>query len=80
MYAIRSYYECHAGRKAPDGTMTGPEREDGAPWRNFYGRRHGKTLRKGQRELLDTRLAGRIVAGTLRILYAVLRDIRNNFV
>jgi len=29
----------------------------GAPWRNFYGRRHGKTLRKGQRELLDTRLA-----------------------
>jgi tRNA (guanine-N7-)-methyltransferase len=37
--------------------MTAPEREDGAPWRNFYGRRHGKTLRKGQKELLDTRLA-----------------------
>jgi len=37
--------------------MTAPDREDGAPWRNFYGRRHGKTLRKGQRELLDTRLA-----------------------
>ena len=37
--------------------MTGPEREDGAPWRNFYGRRHGKTLRKGQKELLETRLA-----------------------
>ena len=37
--------------------MTGPEREDGAPWRNFYGRRHGKTLRKGQRRLLATRLA-----------------------
>jgi len=36
--------------------MTAPEREDGAPWRNFYGRRHGKALRKGQRELLDTRL------------------------
>jgi tRNA (guanine-N7-)-methyltransferase len=34
-----------------------PERDDGAPWRNFYGRRHGKTLRKGQRELLATRLA-----------------------
>ncbi|MCL5778326.1 tRNA (guanosine(46)-N7)-methyltransferase TrmB [Limibaculum sp. FT325] len=34
-----------------------PTREDGAPWRNFYGRRHGKTLRKGQRELIDTRLA-----------------------
>ncbi|WP_112321279.1 tRNA (guanosine(46)-N7)-methyltransferase TrmB [Oceanibium sediminis] len=25
-----------------------PARADGAPWRNFYGRRHGKTLRKGQ--------------------------------
>jgi tRNA (guanine-N7-)-methyltransferase len=37
--------------------MTGPERNDGAPWRNFYGRRHGKTLRKGQRRLLETRLA-----------------------
>jgi len=41
--------------------MTGPEREDrapsGAPWRYFYGRRHGKALRKGQKELLETRLA-----------------------
>lgn len=45
--------------------MTGPERDDerlgaaphGAPWRNFYGRRHGKALRKGQKELLETRLA-----------------------
>lgn len=41
--------------------MTGPGRDDGArhgtTWRNFYGRRHGKTLRKGQKELLDTRLA-----------------------
>ena len=40
--------------------MTGPERpdrEDGAPWRNFHGRRHGKTLRKGQKALLETRLA-----------------------
>jgi len=26
-------------------------------WRNFYGRRHGKTLRPGQRALLETRLA-----------------------
>ncbi|MDT8343009.1 MAG: tRNA (guanosine(46)-N7)-methyltransferase TrmB [Thermohalobaculum sp.] len=34
-----------------------PAREDGAPWRNFYGRRHGKPLRKGQRALIDTRLA-----------------------
>jgi tRNA (guanine-N7-)-methyltransferase len=37
--------------------MTGRERDDGAPWRNLYGRRHGKALRKGQRELLETRLA-----------------------
>ncbi|MEM9062456.1 MAG: tRNA (guanine(46)-N(7))-methyltransferase TrmB [Pseudomonadota bacterium] len=36
--------------------MSAPEREDGAPWRNFYGRRHGKKLRKGQAELLETRL------------------------
>mgnify|MGYP003111851270 CR=1 FL=1 len=25
----------------------------GAPWRNFYGRRHGKTLRDSQRAFLD---------------------------
>lgn len=31
-------------------------REDGAPWRNFYGRRHGKTMRKGQVALLEERL------------------------
>jgi len=37
--------------------MTAPDRPDGAPWRNFYGRRRGKTLRKGQRDLLETRLA-----------------------
>ena len=29
----------------------------GAPWRNFYGRRNGKTLRNRQVELLDTALA-----------------------
>ena len=34
-----------------------PEREDGAPWRNFYGRRRGKTLRAGQAGLIETRLA-----------------------
>lgn len=28
-----------------------------APWRNFYGRRHGKKLRKGQGDLIDHRLA-----------------------
>ena len=27
-----------------------------APWRNFYGRRHGKRLRKGQAGLIETRL------------------------
>ncbi|MEO0819680.1 MAG: tRNA (guanosine(46)-N7)-methyltransferase TrmB [Pseudomonadota bacterium] len=36
--------------------MTLPEREDGAPWRNFYGRRHGKKLRDRQKDLLETRL------------------------
>ncbi|MEL6520580.1 MAG: tRNA (guanine(46)-N(7))-methyltransferase TrmB [Pseudomonadota bacterium] len=30
---------------------------NGAPWRNFYGRRHGKTLRDSQREYLDEDLA-----------------------
>ena len=29
------------------------DREDGAPWRNFYGRRHGKQLRPRQVKLLD---------------------------
>ncbi len=28
-----------------------------APWRNFYGRRHGKKLRKGQADLVDNALA-----------------------
>ncbi len=28
----------------------------GSPWRNFYGRRHGKTLRKGQIEHLENTL------------------------
>ncbi|MEM7271190.1 MAG: tRNA (guanine(46)-N(7))-methyltransferase TrmB [Pseudomonadota bacterium] len=32
------------------------EREDGAPWRNFYGRRHGKKLRDSQIKLLEERL------------------------
>lgn len=39
--------------EAPGG---GPARDDGAPWRNFHGRRHGKTLRKGQVEHLETTL------------------------
>lgn len=29
----------------------------GAPWRNFYGRRHGKTLKPAQRDYLDQDLA-----------------------
>lgn len=37
--------------------MKGTRREDGAPWRNFYGRRHGKKLRPGQERLLAERLA-----------------------
>ena len=31
--------------------------ETGAPWRNFYGRRHGKTLNDNQRAYLDEDLA-----------------------
>ncbi len=34
----------------------GPPRADGAPWRNFYGRRRGKQLRTGQIAHLDTTL------------------------
>jgi tRNA (guanine-N7-)-methyltransferase len=37
--------------------MTESDGEDGAPWRNFYGRRHGKKLRAGQAALLEHRLA-----------------------
>jgi tRNA (guanine-N7-)-methyltransferase len=33
--------------------MTRREHPSGAPWRNFYGRRHGKTLRENHREYLD---------------------------
>ena len=36
--------------------MTTPDRKDGAPWRNFYGRTRGKTLRKGQIEHMETTL------------------------
>jgi len=36
--------------------MSTPKREDGAPCRNFYGRRHGKQLRPGQAEHLETTL------------------------
>ena len=38
----------------------GPPRRNpdtGEPWRNFYGRRHGKKLRKGHAGLIENRLA-----------------------
>ncbi len=37
--------------------MTTPDRKDGAPWRNFYGRRKGKGLRPSQETYLDEDLA-----------------------
>ncbi|MEM9974852.1 MAG: tRNA (guanosine(46)-N7)-methyltransferase TrmB, partial [Pseudomonadota bacterium] len=36
--------------------MPDPTRPTGAPWRNFYGRRHGKTLRDSQRDYLASDL------------------------
>lgn len=36
---------------------------DGRPWRNFYGRRHGKKLRGRQRDLLETGLEPLAVPG-----------------
>ncbi len=36
--------------------MATPPAPHGAPWRNFYGRTHGKTLRKGQIKHLETTL------------------------
>ncbi len=36
--------------------MSIPKREDGAPWRNLYGRRKGKPLRPGQAEHMETTL------------------------
>lgn len=32
------------------------DREDGAPWRNFYGRRHGKTMRPRHKDLMQNYL------------------------
>lgn len=43
--------------------MTAPPRRDGAPWRNFYGRRKGKALRQSQVTHLDTTLSTVRVAG-----------------
>ena len=36
--------------------VTRPEKPAAAPWRNFYGRRLGKTLRSSQRGMLDNDL------------------------
>ena len=37
--------------------MNNPEKHPKAPWRNFYGRRHGKTLKQNQQAYLDEDLA-----------------------
>ncbi|RYH09796.1 tRNA (guanosine(46)-N(7))-methyltransferase TrmB [Tropicimonas sp. IMCC6043] len=37
--------------------MSTPSSPSGAPWRNFYGRRHGKTLRPSQQGYLEEDLA-----------------------
>jgi tRNA (guanine-N7-)-methyltransferase len=37
--------------------MTNDTHPSGAPWRNFYGRRRGKTLRESQKDYLDNDLA-----------------------
>ncbi len=37
--------------------MTDRTSPTGAPWRNFYGRRHGKTLKESQRRYLEEDLA-----------------------
>lgn len=37
--------------------MSNDSHPSGAPWRNFYGRRKGKTLRESQKEYLDQDLA-----------------------
>ena len=45
----RSTHRTRGGRELPDVRM---EKPLDRPWRNFYGRRHGKTLKAGQREAL----------------------------
>ena len=37
--------------------MAADQHSSGAPWRNFYGRFKGKTLRPGQEEALESDLA-----------------------
>ncbi|NDV01994.1 tRNA (guanine(46)-N(7))-methyltransferase TrmB [Pseudoroseicyclus tamaricis] len=47
----------------PDSDGAGP---DGTPWRNFYGRIHGKTLRPGQKEALESDLGPLTLPGVSR--------------
>ncbi len=46
--------------------MNADKTPSGAPWRNFYGRRYGKSLRPSQRAYLDQDLAGLVVPGVGR--------------
>lgn len=43
--------------------MTDGQHPSGAPWRNFYGRIHGKTLRDAQKDALEHDLDGLSIAG-----------------
>lgn len=42
--------------------MSKDQAPTGAPWRNFYGRRHGKTLRDTQKDALENDLEGLKIA------------------
>ncbi len=65
-----------------------PQRPDGAPWRNLYGRRRGKALRPGQQDLLERKLPALTPPGIgwdenpqrapldLRALFPSVREIR----
>jgi tRNA (guanine-N7-)-methyltransferase len=53
-------HPAEAGAAADPAAPVGP---GGGPWRNFYGRRHGKTLRARQQALLADALARRAVPG-----------------
>ena len=43
--------------------MTERTHPTGAPWRNFYGRRHGKTLRDSQKDALENDLGPLVLDG-----------------
>jgi len=43
--------------------MTDRSHPSGAPWRNFYGRRHGKTLRDSQKQALESDLGAQTLRG-----------------